>query len=72
MGATNSNLVHLIKEAVTIVQVSDGQVSGRGCGDEERGGHVQDMAGPKVHWVDLMGGWTGWRKESEEDEVRLR
>lgn len=37
-----------------------------------KGGHVQDMAEPKVHWVDLMGGWTDWRKDSKEDAMRLR
>lgn len=35
----------------------------------KKGGHVQEMAGLKVHWVELMGGWTGWRKDIEEDVV---
>ena len=36
------------------------------------GGHVQEMAGLRGHWADLMGGWTGWGKESQEGEMSLR
>lgn len=37
-----------------------------------KGGHVQEMAGLKVHGVDLMESQTGWRKEIKEAEVSLR
>lgn len=35
-------------------------------------GHVQELASLKMHWVDLMGAWTGWRKEREEAEVSVK
>lgn len=35
-------------------------------------GHVQEMAGLKLQQVGLMGSRTGWRPESEENEVSLR
>ncbi|KAL0622822.1 Protein PPP5D1 [Plecturocebus cupreus] len=32
-------------------------------------GHVRELAGLKMHRVDLMRAWTGWRKEKEEAEI---
>lgn len=52
-----------------IVQVSGTQAPGHGYGAEES---VQEMAGLKLQQGDLMRGRTGWRPESEENEVSLR
>lgn len=35
-------------------------------------GHIQETAGLTRQQGDLMGGRTGWWKESEENEVSLR